>query len=95
MPTARQQSAAPPVKPVEPKKETLDVLGLLNKLKQTGVLNTVTEAARGDVENLRSKNIRPQKAQSPPIPCSHRLDKFEKKAAPMSSLDQFSMRSLI
>ncbi|KAI1710316.1 polyadenylation and cleavage factor like protein 11 [Ditylenchus destructor] len=101
MPTARQKSAvmAPPVKPVEAKKETLDVLGLLNKLKQTGVLNSVTEAARGDVEPVRSKNIRPQvrneKAQSPPIPCSHRLDKFEKKAAPMSSLDQFSIRSLI
>lgn len=32
---------------------------------------------------------------SPPIPSTQRLDNIERRAAPMSSLDQFSMRSLV
>uniref|UniRef100_A0A915D1M2 C2H2-type domain-containing protein n=1 Tax=Ditylenchus dipsaci TaxID=166011 RepID=A0A915D1M2_9BILA len=99
MPTVRQQSGfpTPPPKIVEkPKTENMDVTALLQKLQSTGVLTKffpkAAEAKRP--ENITSSS-KHNKAHSPPIPSNQRLDNIQKMAAPMSSLDQFSMRSLV
>ncbi|KAL3076277.1 hypothetical protein niasHS_013548 [Heterodera schachtii] len=69
----------------------IDVSRLLKRLKETGLLTQPPNEAE---RNQRKKQVEIE-ANAAPIPSNHRLDNIERRATPMSGLEQFSMRSLI
>uniref|UniRef100_A0A915E7J6 Uncharacterized protein n=1 Tax=Ditylenchus dipsaci TaxID=166011 RepID=A0A915E7J6_9BILA len=87
-----------------PKKDDpLDVQSFLNKLQKSGVLDKVSQAvaAKGQQKVPCNPKYTPIPStvgkDDAPVPSNHGyfLQNLQRMAAPMSSLDQFSLRSLV
>lgn len=80
----------------------MDVQGLLKKLKSSGIFQqtlakekAAAKAAAASAVAAASTSSLENRYSPPPIPSNQRLDNIERRAAPLSSLEQWSMRSMV
>lgn len=73
----------------------MDVSGLLKKLKDSGIFQQTLAKEKAAAEKAALTSHDNVRYSPPPIPSNQRLDNIERRAAPMSSMEQWSMRTLV